>query len=264
MDSSGCWDYHQSNCWGWQHTYRQIHTYILTMSPALVELISLPRRFLPHRALFPLPHPSAQPWAQPSCNYSLITHTLGGFTQTHTHTDTPADIHAFTHALRRHVWCLNQGALFKAFSESKLLLFLCRVRNVSFSRWIFLSVSMSSAVRSVCKDYGCKSQLTPAKTKSLSLTILLPIASSFPGRQHWLASCLPSYCLTDKCLHCCRGDEFNMCPYSLSACLSKFLPPRLLFSQVHSWFHSVINVCVYFCLTSCPSASYFFVSWSSI
>lgn len=234
------------------------------MSPALVELISLPRRFLPHRALFPLPHPSAQPWAQPSCNYSLITHTLGGFTQTHTHTDTPADIHAFTHALRRHVWCLNQGALFRAFSESKLLLFLCRVRNVSFSRWIFLSVSMSSAVRSVCKDYGCKSQLTPAKTKSLSLTILLPIASSFPGRQHWLASCLPSYCLTDKCLHCCRGDEFNMCPYSLSACLSKFLPPRLLFSQVHSWFHSVINVCVYFCLTSCPSASYFFVSWSSI
>lgn len=88
MDSSGCWDYHQSNCWGWQHTYRQTHTYILTMSPALVELISLPRRFLPHRALFPLPHPSAQPWAQPSCNYSLITHTLGGFTQTHTHTRT--------------------------------------------------------------------------------------------------------------------------------------------------------------------------------
>lgn len=45
------------------------------MSPALVKLISIPRRFLPHRALFPLPHPSAQPWAQPGCNYSLITHT---------------------------------------------------------------------------------------------------------------------------------------------------------------------------------------------
>jgi len=71
MDSSGCRDYHQSNCWGWQdththmhthtHTRTHAHTHALTMSPVLVELISLPRCFLPHRALFPLPHPSAQP-----------------------------------------------------------------------------------------------------------------------------------------------------------------------------------------------------------
>lgn len=145
------------------HTHMNTHT--LTMSPALVQLISLPRRFLPHWALFPLPHPPAQPWAQPSCNCTLIKHTH--YEGSHTHTN--------THSHKTHsqtfmcslmfleytlpVW-IEESYVFKAFPQLKLLLFFhCRVRNVSFF-W-----SLSLCLRLVCSRDHYKSLLTPAKQK---------------------------------------------------------------------------------------------------
>lgn len=112
-------------------------------------LIFSQRCFLPHRPLFPLPHPSAA-HAPHHCNYSLITHME--LTHTHSYTHLCAYTHTLTcvyvmaqrntltQCTQSHIQSLGGEPGFEASSEWKLRIFCVRGEECSLS---LLSASLS-------------------------------------------------------------------------------------------------------------------------